>query len=306
LTESEDDEPKPVKTRPIDLDDDDDIYCVPQPKPREPVIPDPELSDEEFPELVQAARERERQKTLQRQKAAKSFAEQNHASNGLDDDDIFDTEGSAATADPILEVLISSEIDGTKPLLVKRKLTQKLKEVRLAWCDKQSNEGQPMAQHVKDSIILTWKGKRIYDVQSCQTFNLSFDSTGKAEGDGVDRNGRIHLEAWTQDLYNAYQKTQAAKSQREQNGGESEEDVVEEVEVKKIKLFLRSKDYGEVKRSVKPSTMVQKLIDAFRQEKKIPDDKEISVHVDGDKLDPEDKIEDTELEDRDAVEVHIR
>jgi hypothetical protein len=52
--------------------------------------------------------------------------------------------------------------------------------------------------------------------------------------------------------------------------------------------------------------MVQKLIDAFRQEKKIPDDKEISVHVDGDKLDPEDKIEDTELEDRDAVEVHIR
>jgi len=305
LTESDDDDPNPVKIQPIALDNDDDIYCVPQPKPRKPVEPDPELSDEEFPELVQMAKERERLKTLQREKASKSFAEQNHAADGLDDD-IFDTESSVATADPILEVLISSEIDGTKPLLVKRKLTQSLKEVRLAWCDKQSNGGQPMASNIKNSIFLTWKGKRIYDVHTCQTFNLNFDSTGKPLGEGVDSNGRVHLEAWTEDLYKAYQKTQAAKSQREQDGGEEEEAVVEEVEVKKIKLFLKSRDYGEVRRSVKPSTVVQKLVDAFRQEKKIPENKEISLHVDGDKLDPEDKIEDTELEDRDAVEVHIR
>jgi hypothetical protein len=290
-SDSEDVKPLPARTQPIILDDD-DIYSIPQqpkPKPKpKPVEIDPELSDEEFPELVQQARERERLKALAREKASKSFEEQNHTSNELDDD-IFQTDSSMANADLIIEVLVTSQIDGTKPLLVKRKLSQRLKEVRLAWCDHQANEGQPMGSEIKDSIFLTWRGKRLYDVTTCKSLNLNIDSSGKisSQGEGVDTNGRVHLEAWTEDIFKSYQKKQAAKLQ-------------------KIRLFLRSRELGEFKLQVKPTTPIEKLIAAFRQNKKISDNQEISLHVDGEKLDPAWKIEDTELEDKDVVEVHIK
>jgi Ubiquitin-2 like Rad60 SUMO-like len=309
-SDSEDVKPLPARTQPIILDDD-DIYSIPQqpkPKPKpKPVEIDPELSDEEFPELVQQARERERLKALAREKASKSFEEQNHTSNELDDD-IFQTDSSMANADLIIEVLVTSQIDGTKPLLVKRKLSQRLKEVRLAWCDHQANEGQPMGSEIKDSIFLTWRGKRLYDVTTCKSLNLNIDSSGKisSQGEGVDTNGRVHLEAWTEDIFKSYQKKQAAKLQKEQNGVDEEEVVEEEAVVQKIRLFLRSRELGEFKLQVKPTTPIEKLIAAFRQNKKISDNQEISLHVDGEKLDPAWKIEDTELEDKDVVEVHIK
>lgn len=306
MTESDDDDadlPVKPKTKPIvlddDDDDDDDIFSLPRPAPRKPVEVNPELSDEEFSELIQKAREEEKRRKLQSEKAKKSFEEKNHAQ----EDDIFDTDTSAAVVDPVVELLISSEIEGTKPILVKRKMSQKMREVKLAWCDKQSND---MVPHIKNAIFLTWKGKKLYDQSTCKAFNLKFDSMGKlAEREGIDAGGRIHLEAWTQDMYSAYQKTQAARAQRVQDGGE-EEEVEKEVPVKKTKLFLKSRVHGEVKVSVKPSTPVQHLIDYFRKDKEISDNQEISMHLDGDKLDPETLMEDTELEDMDAVEVHIR
>ncbi|TVY20397.1 hypothetical protein LARI1_G000924 [Lachnellula arida] len=309
LSESDDEDVKPVRARnePIVLDDD-DIYSIPQkPKPK-PVELDPELSDEEFPELLQQARERERLKALAREKESKSFKEQNHTSNDLDDD-IFQTESSKAVVDPIIEVLVTSKIDDTKPLLVKRKVSQRLKEVKTAWCDHQTNDGQPMASEIKDSIFLTWNGKRLYDVTSCKSLNLNIDSSGKisSQGEGVDFNGRVHLEAWTEDSFKAHQNKEAARLQREQDGAdEDEEEVIEEQVVKKIRLILKSRELGESKMTVKPTTLIQKLINAFRQDKKVAEHQEISLQVDGEKLDPEEKIEDTELEDMEVVEVHIR
>ncbi|TVY23508.1 hypothetical protein LHYA1_G007313 [Lachnellula hyalina] len=308
LSESDDEDVKPIDARnkPIILDDD-DIYSVPQ-KPTLSVDLDPELSDEEFPELLQQARERERLKVLAREKESKFFEEQNHTSNELDDD-IFQAESSKAVVDPIIEILVSSQIDGTRPLLVKRKVSQRLRELRLAWCDYQTNDGQKMASEIQDSIFLTWKGKRLYDVTNCKSLNLNIDSSGKisSQGEGVD-NGRVHLEAWTEDIFKAYQKKQAAKLQREQDGlGEDEEEVIEEqVVVKRMRLILKSRELGETKMTVKPTTLIQKLINAFRQDKEVAEDQEVSLQVDGEKLDPEEKIEDTELENMDVVEVHIR
>jgi len=314
LSDSESDhiKPLPARTQPIILDDG-DIYSIPQnpkvnPKPK-PMEPDLEFSDEEFPELLQQARERERLKALAREKASKSFEEQNHTSNELDDDDdIFQTENSMAHADPIIQVLVTSQIDGTKPLLVKRKLSQRLKEVRLAWCDHQANEGQPMGSEVKDSIFLTWRGKRLYDVTTCKSLDLNIDSLGKlsSQGEGVDNNGRVHLESWTEEVFKAYQKKLAARLQSEQNGVDEEEVVEKQVVVQKTRLFLRSRELGEYKLMVKPTTPIEKLITAFRENKGVSDNQEVSLHVDGEKLDPAWKIEDTELEDKDVVEVHIK
>ncbi|TVY71260.1 DNA repair protein rad60 [Lachnellula suecica] len=300
-SDEEDIKPLPARTQPIMLDDD-DIYSIPEKPKRKPVVVDADLSDEEFPELVQQARERELLHKLQREKASKSFTEQNHST----DDDVFETESSIANTDPVVEILISSQINGSKPVLAKRKLSQRLKEVKMAWSDHQRIDGKPMAPEVKDSIFLTWKLKRLYDVSTCKSLGLSVDSSGNiaSQGDGVDNNGRVHLEAWDEETFQAYQNQLAAELKREQDGINGKQEAAERVA--KIKLTLKSRELGDFRITTTASHPVQRLITAFRQEKKVSEDKEISLHVDGDKLDPEDKIEDTELEDMDAVEVHIR
>lgn len=294
LSESEEEEAKPLTApaQPIVLDDD---VIISEPHKPRPVEIEHDASDEEFPELVHQARERERLKVLQRQNASKSLEERNHTSSI--DDDIFQTGSAIANIDPIVELLITSQIEGMKPLMIKRKLSQRFKEVRLAWCDSQ----EAMPSHVKDSIFLSWRGKRLYDVTTCKSFNLDIDSQGKisSQGDGVDTHGRIHLEAWTEQVFNAYLK-------REQDGGQEVEVVEEKVAIQKTRIILKSREVGEFKLYVKPSTMIRKVLDAFRQNKELSEKQEVSLHFDGDVLEPDSRIGDYELEDMDTVEVHVR
>ncbi|KAJ5500575.1 Small ubiquitin-related modifier SUMO [Penicillium expansum] len=100
--------------------------------------------------------------------------------------------------DPIVQIMISSEIANTKPLLVHRKMSQRLRDVRLAWCDRQNFE-----PNIQASIYLTWKGRRLFDVTTCRSLNIN---TGKSTAaiPGIDDDSfadqkelRIHMEAVT-------------------------------------------------------------------------------------------------------------
>jgi hypothetical protein len=290
---------------PINLDDDDDVFAVQPPVPQFEEE-DPEMSDEEFPELVQRAREREKQKALERLSASQSFGEKNHISKAPASavDDIFQ-EPSAPEVDPIVEILVTSCMEGTNPLLVRRRLNQRLKEVRLSWCDKQLVHGAPLPPQFRASVFLTWNGKRLFDASTCKHLGMKIGRDGKfaSEGEGFDDSGRLHLEAWTEDLYMAYQsKTQIGQ---ESDEGQEEPKQIEEP-VERIKLLLKSRDMEPFRLRVKPTTSVEKMCQAFRNEKSIPADKEIALYFDGDKLDPALRVEDSELADMDTVEVHIR
>ncbi|KAH6675549.1 ubiquitin-2 like Rad60 SUMO-like-domain-containing protein [Halenospora varia] len=301
LSEDDDDDlaVRKLSEEPIVLDDGEDVY-IEEVRPRQPPPrknDDNDLSDEEFPELVAMARERERQKSLAKEKASKATAAS---------DDIFELE-PAIVDDPTIEIFITSEIEETKSLLVRRKLSQQLRQVRQIWCDKQSIQGQPMSRDVKDAIFLTWKGKRLFDYTTCSALGLKVNASGRLDGDGVDESGRVHLEAWTEELYDQHQKMLAAKEHKATMAGEyDDEEAEEQPKEVKLRLIFKSKDYGEFKLQAKPTTIVQKMIEAFRKARQVPQDKYISFHVDGDKLEEDTQLADTELEDMDAVEVHIR
>jgi hypothetical protein len=291
---------------PFSVDDDDDIYMVPSAKPS-PEEEESRLSDEEFPELIQRAREKEKKKELERLNTQKSFAEQNHGTGGRLSaaDDVF-REPKAPEADPVVEILVSSCLEGTKPLMVRRKLTQRLKEVRLSWCDKQVIGGQYLPPEIKASIFLTWNGKRLFDASTCKHLGIKVGSNGKlsSEGKGIDEHGRLHFEAWTEDAFMAYQQQQ--QLQQERGGREDEPEQEEEVAVERVKLIMKAKDMEPFRMRVKATTLIQKMVDAFCLERNIPEGKDVALYFDGDKLDPASKIEDTELADMDTVEVHIR
>lgn len=262
------------------------------------------MSDEEFPELVQRARERERQKELERLKAARAFAESNQPDRGVRPaGDVFE-EPNPAESDRVIDILVTSCIEGTKPLVVRRRLNQRLKEVRLSWCDKQTLHNTPFPPHLVASIFLTWNGKRLFDASTCKHLgmNVGKDGNFSSEGEGFDAQGRLHFEAWTEDLFRAYQN----QPQSYQQGDQQEESQPKEEVAERIKLLLMAKDMESFRMKVKASTTVEKIAHAFRLDKKIPAEKKVSLFFDGDELDPALRVRETELADMDTVEVHIR
>ncbi|EKD15599.1 uncharacterized protein L3040_009073 [Drepanopeziza brunnea f. sp. 'multigermtubi'] len=312
LSDSESDSEKgPAETlpvripanRPIDLDSEDDFETVsrktPAPPPLPPVEDKTEESEEEFPELVAAALERERQKVAK--KVSESVASQGQP-DGHDFGDPFDGYGTNHNTDPVIDVLITSQIENSTALRVKRKLSQQLKIVKTSWCDRQRFDGQPMTPEARDQIFLTWKGNKLFDFNTCKSL---IDPKSREFSDDLSEDGAqlVHLEAWTPEIF-AIWKQRCEEKLRKERIEAGEEEAPVEAPVKKTKLVMKSKD-TEYKLVVKPHTTVQKMIQAFRREKEIPEEKEITLHLDGDQLDLESRVEELDLEDMDNIEVHI-
>jgi hypothetical protein len=280
-----------------DDDDDDDFYISP-PIPEEEEDP---MSDEEFPELVQKAREREQKKALERLNAENSFGEKNHSLNGgsipaESKDDIFQDSNTPVT-DPVVEILITSVIPDTKPMIFKRKISQPFRPARMAWVDKNIS-GPP---EYKASIFLTWRGKRLFDVGTCAFLGLKAGIDGKLSStdNTLDEKGRLHLEAWTESHYMAYQK-------QLQQEDEEEQEPPEEDQVEKIKLLLKAKNMEPLRMKVKLTTSISKLISYVQDSQNGPEGKDVMLYFDGDKLDPNTTVADVELGDMDTVEILYR
>lgn len=261
------------------------------------------FSEEEFPELLAKARENKRLAELAQQRSNTEWANRNHESSRNADDDVFQDQQKG---EPVLEIFISSRLENTKTLVVRRKLHQRLREVRQAWCDKQSWDGVGMTDDIKDTIVLTWKNKRLFDSMTCASLKLDFNTNGYLEnsGDGFN-SGRIHMEAWTNDLWE--ECCRAAEAQQISDDEEEPAEVVPEP-VQKMRLILKAqaKDIKEFKSYVKPTTTIRKLIDGFRSTNKISADKNIILSFDGDHLEPDDTVESAGFDDMDTVDVLIR
>lgn len=298
---------KKLPVEPIDLDDEDAWNYSTSLANSQLQEDDHQISDEEYPELVERARQREKQKELERLNAGKLIAERNHGitKSMSDPDDIFQDSSTQKLLDPVIDILVTSCIDGSKPVIIRRKLSQRLREVRLTWCDRQIIAGQALSSHVQDSIFLTWNGFKLFDFTECAFLGIKIGSNGSlsSSGRGFDERGRLHFEAWTDELFMAHQRR--LKLQQEQASREVEEPEVEEVD-SSVKLILVARDLESYKMKVRPNTVVEQMIHDFRGARGVPKEKEIALHFDGDKLDPASKIEDTDLGDMDTVEVHIR
>lgn len=258
---------------------------------------DDDLSDEEFPELVQKARERERERELQRLKAARE------ANSGISK---FGGQDAQVDHDPSIEILIFSNLPDTKPMRIKRKLSQKLEQARLAWCDSQNVPGTSTGD-LRNTIILTWKHKRVYDSTTCQALGFRVDSQGKLStpedtGDRI----KISLEAWTEASLAAYTRAEQDRIRRENADSDEEVEVVHVAQEVKIKVIMKAKEIEEsLKLTVKPSTQISKLADAFSRARDVPEGRKIDLRLDGEVLDPESLVKDADIEDMDHIEVYF-
>ncbi|KAF2842726.1 hypothetical protein M501DRAFT_1012126 [Patellaria atrata CBS 101060] len=212
--------------------------------------------------------------------------------------------------DPIIQILITSQIPNTTPLITTRKLSQNFSKVRKTWCDRQG-----FSQEMADSVFLTWKNRRLFDVGSCKSLGIQVDAFGSLSLNGgrdflEEDDNKICVEAVTPAIYAENKRAAELAIQRlEEAPQEAEEEevvVVEEVKPKGIRLYLKSRGYKDFKLMVKPDTTFASIANAFRKEFSVQDGKEVFLMFDGERLDPDMMMQDSEVDDTDSIEVHVK
>ncbi|KAF5865665.1 hypothetical protein ETB97_003083 [Aspergillus alliaceus] len=209
--------------------------------------------------------------------------------------------------DAVVQILITSKLENTKSLIVHRKISQSLRDVRLAWCNRQS-----IPKDMQSSIFLTWKGKRLFDVTTCRSLGIDM-TRGIADnliyGDYLQHGSkeviRIHMEAATEDNVMPTNDRQASpiscsrSAQEFTTIGESSKRLA-------IEIVLKCPGLDDFSLSIIPSMQISQLVDVFRDAKGIPAGQEVYLVFDGDRLNPSRCLTDYDMAHGDLVEVMIK
>jgi hypothetical protein len=242
----------------IDLEDEesDGDLQVTAPKVSRPAEED-ELpsSDDEFSELAKKAREKARRI---RPAVDSVLASQNssHAAQGdlqiQPSKSLREPPPSCPPLDPVVQLLITSQIPNTEPLIVSRKVSQRLKEVRLVWCERQHFTAEFIPK-----VFLTWKGNRLFDVTTCKSLGIDVGLDGgillKGRKDIMgDCDGKIHMEATTEEIFAEQQKAKRRVISERADDNEVEEVVpVAQATEAQVRIILKAKGFEDFKLRVK-------------------------------------------------------
>ena len=159
--------------------------------------------------------------------------------------------------DPVVKILVSSCMEQTKPLMVYRKLSQNIRDIRLAWCQRQGFD-----QSHTDRVFLIHKMRRVYDMTTCHSLGLETDADGNitmkgAEGkEGVDQ---VALEAVTDDIYKTMLDEKAKEEAKRrklwevdaENDAEDEAIPAQPPQAERVGLVLKAKGKPDFKLQVK-------------------------------------------------------
>lgn len=312
-------QPKSGATNIIDLEDESDDasalgnerhHAIIQPKdtvpPEEDDFP---VSDDEYAELARKAREKARTKRLEDdlvsaiKKPSPSVEPESHLRCSLS---AQRPTNPSATPDPEIYILITSAIENTKPLIIKRKLSQRLKDVRITWC-----QHQQFTPDMTSTVFLTWRGKRLFDVTSCKSLGIAVDAEGNVTTKGLEdvfgeEEKKIHMEAMTEKLLEQYKKTKKRRTE-EAEVEHQPAPAPHKPQETQLRIILKAKGFDDFKLKLKPSTPVSRIVTAFRQAYEArTEGKDVYLVFDGDRLEPEIHVGETELSDMDHIDVYVK
>ena len=222
-----------------------------KPKPAEPIEAADSESDDEIAQLRRQARARKKSREESLKKSQTPTL--NSPTTGPDaSDESRPAYPTPPAPDPPVKLFITSDIPGTKPLMVYRKLSQSLKVIRVIWCEKQGFD-----KSFADKVYLTHRMRRVFDVTTCRSLGLSADADGNITmrgHEGAEDVDQVHLEAVTDELY-AQIKAAKEREERVRHGLQTpeEEDAAQagaeepppKPQEQLIRILLTSKDKRE-------------------------------------------------------------
>lgn len=158
---------------------------------------------------------------------------------------------SAGEANPVINIFIEPRIPNTLPLMVKRLYLQNFKGVRLAWCQ-QNIERNLLDKSQESDVIFTWRGRKVFDLQSCKSLGLELDEEGLPtleDSDGIpQRFDKVAIVATTEKIQSEERRNELAKKAIVMD--EPKSSPQQPVE-NQYRVILRSKDYEDQKIIVK-------------------------------------------------------
>lgn len=216
---------------------------------------------------------------------------------------------------PVAQLFIASELPDTAPLMVKVRIDSTIEKPREAWCARQG-----FTPEMTRNVFFTWRETRLYDSTTIKRLGIKEDEHGNVSIEGDDSHiyddnnlPKVHVEAWTEETLAQHKREMAAEAEAARKAAEPSP-VIEEREptpeptpaAKKYRLILKAKGMEDVKIQAKPDTTFERLADAFRTSRNIPKTQPVTLMFDGDRLPPMDTVQDTELEDLDAIDVMLK
>ena len=222
---------------------------VSRPNPAAPVDEVREDSDDEFAELARKARQ-QRQQTNNRSSHT-PIPGVASPSPGL---------GSSHNTnhnrppDPTIQLLITSPLPGTNPLIVHRKLSQRTAEIRHAWCQKQG-----FSKEYAEGVFFVHRTRRVYDVTTCRSLGLNVDEFGNVTmrgAEGKEDVDKVHLEAVTEDVFQQMKEAKEREAQGQDGEAPAEGEMEENApaaanQESLIRLVLKAKGQNDFKLKVK-------------------------------------------------------
>ncbi|PLB47002.1 hypothetical protein P170DRAFT_511661 [Aspergillus steynii IBT 23096] len=236
-----------------------------------------------------------------------SLARHTHEHEQDSEDDCspqFDINTGQRHEDSTVQILVSSNIANTKSLVIKRKMHQPLKDVRLAWC-----EHQNLPQELYRFVLLTWKGRRLFDVTTCKSLGRHANTdlrTSTFRDAHLDDCGGIyiHMEAVMDDRVS----NDSLASLRLLPGQHLKDppNLDDTIECRSFKLVLKCPGYANYQIYASPQTPISQLVAAYRDTHAIRAEQNVYLIFDGDCLDPHSCAADHDMTDDDLVDVIIK
>ena len=164
--------------------------------------------------------------------------------------------------DPAIKLFVSSPIPNTRPIVIVRRMSQRLQEVRVGWCKKME-----FPDEFTGRVFLIHRMRRFYDMTTVKSLGLNVEFDGQvtlkgAEGkEGVDQ---LHLEAVTQEIFDKLRADQAKEALKRSGQlaldaqAGAEEGIAAGAAAQKqddetlIRLVLKAKNKADFKLKVKP------------------------------------------------------
>lgn len=213
-----------------------------------------------------------------------------------------DSSGGSVQPEPNVAILIKTHIPGTKDLVVNRHASQSLLHVKNYWCARHKLEPSFAQQ-----VFFTWRGTRLYNSSTMTSLiNILKKEQGiPLSSDEDPSNGRIQVDAVTQEILQEQQKAREAAQQAAERSHE-EEQPPPTPKKEGIILLLKCKGVEPMPLRVRPNTSVAKIMRAFQSQRSIDKAKTCWLIFDGERLDEGMTVESVGFEDEDEVEVHPR
>ena len=203
---------------------------------------------EDFPELARLARERARRRRHEedmssRPKAVSDVDVTSSAFSYSPDSRTMQSKSSTIT----MQILVTSTIAGTQPLIVTRTFSQRLKEVRLAWIRHQQLKNDQL-----DRAFLTYRGRRVFDVVSCKDLGVIAAPSG--EDSKSHEACHVHMVVMTREGFDAHRQSRERQHDSGPDSDHEADDKPEPIvqEEAQIRITLQSRHYSDFKLIVKP------------------------------------------------------